>query len=451
MERSQDIPKVFLFLQGPPSIFARTVGDELELLGHKALRINLCSGDWLDWNDRRSVSYRGRLENWKAYLKRYMLKHGVTDLVYYADRQPYHVAAVEVAKELGVVCTTYENGYLRPDWLTLERLGMSAHSLFPEDPDVIRKEAKGLPEIDRRKLYGYPFINEAYNEVLYNMANVVARVFYPFYRRDKFYHPFPEYISNIPRLLLAGRRDKIAGHLIDDLIASGCPYYVFPLQLQSDYQLRYNSPFNHIGEAVEMVLRSFSRSAPVSARLVFKIHPLDNGLEPWKRIIRQTAKKYGVKKRSYFIDGGNLDKLLVNAQGALTINSTTGIHALRAGCRTKILGIAAYDMPGLTSQSDIDGFWTETEPPDAELLDALERLLAASIQLKGCFYTDKGRRAAAYVMARRLAEDRVNLPGALCKEPPRLQKARDLGIATTFDEQMADPTKTERWRHAWVD
>lgn len=440
---------VVLFLQGPPGVFARTIADSLEAKGVKTLRVNLSAGDWLGWHDRRCTSYRGGLENWPEWLRTFIKSNNVTHIVYYADRVPYHVAAAEIGAELGATCLTFENGYLRPDWITLEHDGMSSHSRFPEDPDLIRETGLLLPEIDRRPLYKYPFVNEAVNEVSYNMANVIFALAFPGYVRDKLYHPLIDYLSNIPRLALASSRNRRAYHVIDDIIATGLPYYVFPLQLQSDYQLRYNSQYDHIGDAAEEVVVSFKKNAPSAARLVFKVHPLDNGIEPWSRILGQIAKKHGVKNRVLLVDGGNLEQLLKNAAGALTINSTTGLHALRVGCPTKVLGIALYDIAGLTCQKSLDEFWRSGTAPDPELLDALERLLAATIQVKGCFYTKEGREAAASLMAERMIADTVNLPGALCKSPPRLEKARSRNIATTFSEQLKSRGKTEQWSHVW--
>ncbi|WP_269582395.1 capsule biosynthesis protein [Roseibium sp. Sym1] len=440
---------VVLFLQGPPGVFARTIADSLEKAGAKTCRVNLCAGDWLGWHDRRCTSYRGSLEDWPDWLRSFCVQRKVTHIVYYADRVPYHVAAAEVGAELGLTCLTYENGYLRPDWITLEHCGMSAHSRFPDDPDLIRRLGSALPDIDRRPRYRYPFINEAVNEVSWNVANVFFALAYPRYVRDKLYHPIIDYLSNIPRFALARRRNRHANHVIDDIISTDLPYYVFPLQLQSDYQLRFNSQYDHIAEAAEEVIHSFAQHAPSAARLVFKIHPLDNGMEPWVRILRTIAKKHGVKKRVLLVDGGKLNLLLEHAAGSLTINSTTGLHSLRARCPTKVLGIALYDLPGLTCQKSLDEFWRHGSAPDAELLDALERLLAASIQVKGCFYTREGREAAADLMAERIVNDTVNQPDALCDRPPRLEKAVSRGIATTFAQQLKTRGKTERWSHAW--
>jgi len=440
---------VVLLLQGPPGVFARTIADSLETAGAKTLRVNLCAGDWLGWHDSRCTSYRGSLEGWPDWLRSYCLEHKVTHIVYFADRVPYHVAASEIGAELGLTCLAYENGYLRPDWITLEHFGMSAHSRFPEDPDLIRRLGAPLPEIDRRPRYKYPFVNEALNEVTWNMANVVFSLAYPGYVRDKLYHPLIDYLSNIPRFALAARRNRHARHVIDDIISTSLPYYVFPLQLQSDYQLRFNSQYGHIAEAADEVIASFAANAPNAARLVFKIHPLDNGMEPWSRILRSISKKHGVKKRVFLVDGGDLSQLLAHAAGSLTINSTTGLHALRVGCPTKVLGIALYDIPGLTCQKPLDEFWRQGSAPDGALLDCLERLLAASIQVKGCFYTKEGREAAANLMAERIVNGTVNQPKAFYDPPPRLAKAKARGIATTFAEQLQTRGKTERWTHAW--
>ncbi|MCK7612103.1 capsule biosynthesis protein [Roseibium sediminicola] len=440
---------VALFLQGPPGKFARTIADSLEAVGAKTCRVNLCAGDWLNWHDNRCTSYGGSLRDWPNWLRSFCRENNVTHIIYYADRVPYHVAAAEIGAELGLTCLAYENGYLRPDWITLEHYGMSAHSRFPADPDLIRRLGADLPEIDRTPLYRYPFINEALNEVSWNMANVIFPLAFPGYVRDKLYHPLIDYLSNIPRFSLARRRNRHAKHVIDDIISTNLPYYVFPLQLQSDYQLRFNSQYDHIAEAAEEVIVSFAAHAPSAARLVFKIHPLDNGMEPWAKILRTLAKKHRVKKRVLLVDGGDLNQLLTHAAGSLTINSTTGLHALRVGCPTKVLGIATYDIPGLTCQKDLDAFWRNGTAPDTHLLDCLERLLAAAIQVKGCFYTKEGREAAATLMAERIVNDTVNQPQALCEPPPRLAIAKSRGIATNFAEQLRKRGKTERWTHAW--
>lgn len=321
--------RTILFLQGPPSDFPRVVADELEARGHRTLRVNLSLSDWLLWHDHRCTSFRGRLNAWPDYIRAFMRDNGVTDLVYYQDRFPYHSAALEVARDLGVTTVAYENGYLRPDWITVEREGMSVRSLFPEDPEAIRKAAAPLSDVPMEVRYPHPFWLEATHEVLFHLVNAFDFLFFPRFNQDKYYHPVFEYLSTIPRLLLARRRDRHANILISDLIESGAPYFVFPLQLQSDYQLRYNAQYPHLANALELVVASFARNAHASARLVVKVHPMDQGIEPWRRIVKKLARKYDVKRRVYLVDGGQLVTLLQHTAGALMVNSTTGLHAVR--------------------------------------------------------------------------------------------------------------------------
>ena len=56
--------RVVLFLQGHPSFFARDLANEIERLGHRALRINLCAGDALYWIGRPSDIRPWRSTTW---------------------------------------------------------------------------------------------------------------------------------------------------------------------------------------------------------------------------------------------------------------------------------------------------------------------------------------------------------------------------------------------------
>ncbi|MTI16953.1 capsular biosynthesis protein [Rhodobacteraceae bacterium RKSG542] len=441
--------RAFLFLQGPPSFFARDMANHCEAWGVRTYRINLCIGDWLFWHDKRATSYRGSLNDWPEFLEGFIADHGITDVVYYQDRFPYHAAALELCRKIGVACYAYEFGYLRPDWITLERDGMGAYSRFPLSADKIRAIAADSPKMDSRPLYPYPFWQEAVGEVVYNLSNFFLFWTYLRFDRDKYYNPLVEYLSILPRLFRSNRKNRAANMLIEDVIESGASYFVFPLQLQSDYQLRYNSQFDHLGEAIELVLESFARSAPKAQRLVFKVHPLDNGIEPWVSLIKKTAKAYGVKRRVHVIDGGNLTTLLKHASGAIMVNSTTGLHALRLMCPVKILGIALYDVEGITFQDGLDAFWNRPSPPDRELLADLEKALAATIQVRGNFYTREGRQVAAISATRMLIENRINSLGALEEVPPRLSRARELGIPTSLLEQIKSRGQKDRILSAW--
>ncbi|WP_417772576.1 capsule biosynthesis protein [Stappia sp.] len=441
--------RTVLFLQGPPSDFPRVVADALAARGHRTLRINFSLSDWVLWHDTRCSSFRGRLADWPEFLETFLREHGVTHIVCYQDRFPYHSAALEVARRLGVAVIAYENGYLRPDWITAELDGMSVRSRFPSDPAQIHAAAASLAPVDIKLRYPHPFWLEAVHEVVFHVVNALDFLVFRNFDQDKFYHPIFEYLSMIPRLVLGKRRDRLANVLIEDLIESGAPYFVFPLQLQSDYQLRYNAPFGHLSEALDKVIASFAAHAHEAARLVVKIHPMDQGIEPWRRIVRNLARRHGVKRRVHVVDGGHLVTLLQHTAGALMVNSTTGLHAVRLRCPVKVLGIAVYDMPGLTCQLSLDRFWRTPQVPEVETCDAVQRLMAHSIQVQGNFYTREGKTAAAVELARRIEEGTINLPGANEVPAPRIERARSLGIPVDFEGEMAARGRTGLWRRAW--
>lgn len=420
--------RVILFLQGHPSFFARDLAAEIERLGHRALRINLCAGDALYWLGRPSVSYRGSLSAWPHYLADFIAREGVTDIVYFADRLPYHRAALQVARASGVRAVTFEFGYLRPDWITLERSGMSAQSHFPDDPATIRRIAAEVPAPDLEERYRYGFLAEAVNEVAFNLVTYFAWPLFPRYDADKYYHPLVDYVSYIPRLLASRRHGRKAVALMSRMIGDRTPYFLAPLQMQSDYQLRANSPYRHQRDMIEEVVASFAADAPADAHLVFKIHPLDNGLERWPRVIAAAAAKGGVTPRVHVIDGGNLALMIRRAAGTVLINSTVGLYALRFGCPVKVLGFAVYDIDGLCHRGPLSTFWRTPTRPDKELTAAFVRALAGTIQVKGNFFTRAGRRVAIPALAQRLVADTVNAPGAFVDPPPRLARARAMDV-----------------------
>ncbi len=418
-------PRVFLFLQGPSSPIFAKIADRLEQRGHLCLRINLNPGDRIFWRRKGGYNYRGRGGiAWKTYVTRFMHEHGVTDLVLLGEERDYHQIAVGVAKASNIDVSIIEMGYLRPDWLTLEKDGMSSNSHFPADPAAILGAARSLPEPDWKKRHTQSFVAEAAYDLLYNLPNVFLWFLYPHYRRHALFHPLAEYAGWVMRLIGEGKRKSQAKSLIDTLLAGDAPFFVYPLQLQTDFQLRAHSPYNDQREAIEAVLSSFAGHAPPASRLIVKVHPLDNGLINWQSFLTHLASRLGVGERVTFLDGGDLNALLAKAAGTVTVNSTVGLTALQMGRPVKVLGAAIFDIAGLSDQAGLGEFWRKPMPPVEDLRTAFFRLLAATIQVRGNFYSAGGTDAGADAIAGRLHEQSVNQPGAFVDPPPRRKPAK---------------------------
>ncbi len=417
-----------LILQGPPGPFSRQLGRAFEARGCKVTRVNFCLGDWLTWPGRGARNFRRSRLEWAGYLETLIAREGITDILYFGDRKPYHKIAAEVAGRMGVRAISYEFGYLRPDWIIVERGGQSSQSHFPDDLDTIRAAAEGLPKADRTLKYPYPFRNEAFHEVFYNLVSYFLWFTFPRYDADRYYNPMHDYLSYIPRLIGDKRAEAAAKAEVERLAGGGKRFFVLPLQKQEDYQIRANAPHDGLHPYIREVIASFASHAPDDTELVVKLHPLDNGIEPFRRTVRRAAREAGVADRVSFIDGGDLGKLMRATAGVITLNSTVGLHALQAHAPVKCLGIAVYDIAGLTHQGPLDRFWTEATPPDPKDVEALVRLMADAIHVKGCFHTREGRVAGAAAIADKVLAGTIN-KGAFVEPPPRLARARAMGIA----------------------
>jgi capsular polysaccharide export protein len=413
----------FLFLQGPIARFFDRLGGALIARGHRVHRINLHFGDQLFWR-LPATNYRGRFEDWRGFVGAMLDQHQVTDLVLHGDRRPYHIVAAEEARARGIAVIATDLGYVRPDWITLEHDGMTTYSRFPRDPAAIRALAAKLPEPQPGPSFHTPFWLIAVLDVAYNLGLVFGRPFYPHYRYHSIVHPFAEYAgwiwSRLKKLFTARTTAAEKCRLQTE---SGS-YFLVPLQISTDFQIRGHSPFRDVREAVHEIIASFAASGS-DRKLVFVVHPLDNGLIGWSRFVARLARRFAVAEQVQVLDGGTPTDLLRNAAGIVTINSTIGVTALHHGVPVKVLGNAVFDVAGLTCQSSLAAFWHDPPPPDPALMAAFLRALIGTTQVKGGYYERASQNCAIAGFVERLEQRLYPLP-PLGEEDLALRQPREL-------------------------
>nr|WP_311766182.1 capsular biosynthesis protein [Neorhizobium tomejilense] len=331
-----------------------------------------------------------------------------------------HATAAEIGMEDGIRIHVLEHGYLRPDWLTIEPDGMSGHSRFPQAPRDIERLAAGNPAVAPGGLYRSSFLTYAFYDLAYHVPNVLLGwLVHPHYRTHGPVHPAVEYAGWIWKALTAMRRRREAEKAITGCLSPGAGegirLFLFPLQLPGDYQIRSQSPGGDLLQLVEATIASFARQAPLESRMLFKVHPIDNGLSRWKTRIGAAAERHGIADRMFVADGGKTDDLIGRSAGVVTVNSTVGLTALSLGKPVIALGSAIYDVPGLTFQGSLAAFWQRPMPPDADLFDAFIRALAATTQVRGGFIGNQAIRAGVENVVERLLEPEDRLPLALRK------------------------------------
>jgi capsular polysaccharide export protein len=424
------LPRSFLFLQGPISNFFDRLGRALIARGHRVHRVNLHFGDQLFWR-LPATNFRGRFDDWRGFIAAQLEKHQITDLVLHGDRRPYHIVAAEEARARGIAVFATDLGYVRPDWITLEYDGMTTYSRFPRDPEAIRALAAELGPPDLEPRFHNPFWLIATLDMAYNLGLVFGRPLFPRYRYHSIVHPFTEYagwLCSRGRRLFTTRAANAEKARLQEAPGS---YFLVPLQLATDYQIRAHSPFRDGSEAVREIIASYARSGS-RRELVFIAHPLDNGLIAWDRVIARVAREFGVADRVLSLPGGTPPALLRNAAGVVTINSTIGITALYLGVPVKALGNAVFDIPGLTSRTSLDRFWESPTPPDPDLMAAFLRALAGTTQVKGGYYERTSQECAIAGFIDRLENRPYPLPRLtpddFAARPPRLA-ARTVVVA----------------------
>ena len=380
------MPKRFLFLQGVSSPFFARLADSLIAQRHAVFKVNFNCGDAAYWLPRGASNFRGAVTALPDWLAAKFASLGATDIVLFGDRRPIHVAAIAVAKRIGVTVHVFEEGYFRPNWVTLERGGVNKYSALPRDPDWYLKNAPRIAEQSYQPVHT-PLSVRAAHDIAYHLANLGNVIGYPGYQTHRPYNAVIEYAGLARRfasLKFYERGDKI---ICDQLVNKKTPFFLLPLQLDSDAQIREFSAFSGMREVIDTVVKSFARAAPTEAHLLIKNHPLDTGFVDYSSVIAKVTKACGVKDRVHFIETGDANPLLTRALGVVVVNSTVGTAALDAGKPVKTLADPIYNLAGLTFQGELDDFWKHGAMPEPILNAAFRKMVMHATLVNGGFYT----------------------------------------------------------------
>ncbi|MEM8826256.1 MAG: capsular biosynthesis protein, partial [Pseudomonadota bacterium] len=316
---------------------------------------------------------------------------GVTDLIVYGDCRRVHAEAVAAANARTIAVHVFEEGYLRPGWMTLERGGVNGFSPLPRDPQAIRQRAAALGPPPAPPALPPSGRTRGWGTFMYYTRSHWKRLLLrdPAYPWHRGIWPLTEGLGYARRWLrrvsdarlTAAARAKI----------SGKRYFVLPLQMDADFQLRNHAQVLSMRTGLARILDDFAANAPPDTWLIVKEHPHDNGLVTWHGLIHG--------ERVVHSPGGDLDDMLAGAAGLVTINSTSAMAALAGGVPVKALGSAIYDVPGLTHQGDLAAFWDTPEPPDADLWTAFRSVVIHDALVAG----DHGSEAGLALLVERAA------------------------------------------------
>ncbi|MGV3570686.1 MAG: capsule biosynthesis protein [Ramlibacter sp.] len=376
--------KKVLLLQGPVGPFFARLAADLREAGAEVHKVNFNAGDWI-YYPRNAMNYRGPMDQWPAWLEQQMRRLGIEVVFLFGDCRPIHMEARVLATRLGVELWVFEEGYVRPDFVTLERFGVNGYSKLPRISDAYRQE---LPAVPEQQPVGNAYWAMVRCGCTYFTVGSLGKPFFPHY-----VHHRPLALSEaVPWVRSAWRklwyRWKERGQEDKLITYFSRRFFLVPLQVHNDAQVTVHADLTGVENFIETTIRSFAHHAPKDTLLVFKHHPMDRGYRSYSRFIRAAARKSKIGKRVVYIHDQHLPTLLSHARGVVVINSTVGLSALHHGTPTMVCGNALYDLPGLTYQGRLDDFWAAAPKtrPNATLYRRFRHHLIAKTQLNGSFY-----------------------------------------------------------------
>lgn len=384
----------FLFLQGPHGPFFQRLGKMLERAGASVWRVGFNRGDRAFWSGESFIPFRGTQEDWPATIRALLVARDVTDVVLYGDTRFIHAEAVRAARAMGITVHVFEEGYLRPYWVTYERGGSNGHSRLMDTPvpqmqAALAQMDMDLPDAPAR--WG-DMRQHMFWGALYHWF--VLTGFWDF----RNFRPHRKLTVGQEFLLYCKRLALLPVHRWERMLATfrikhgGFPYHLVLLQLEHDASFQMHSPFKSMTEFLAMVMEGFAKGAAPHHHIVFKAHPLEDGRVPVAREIRRLAREHGVEGRVHFVRGGKLAQLLNHARSAVTVNSTAGQQVLWRGLPLKTFGAAVYAKPEFVSSQPLETFFAAPERPDTRAYRDYRHYLLETSQLVGGFYSSRGRR-----------------------------------------------------------
>ena len=380
--------KNILLLQGPYGTFFKKLENFLRGNGACTYSVCLNAGDRFFSNKDNIIDYKGKKEAWVSFIKQILVDYKIHKIFLFGDCRYYQRAAIQEANELGIECFVFEEGYIRPDFITLEKSGVNAFSSACRSRSFY--DNMNLNDLISPKILS---ANIKYSRVVgqtivYYILMNVLKFRYPYYEHHLKTSCLKEAFYGI-RNVLRKMRFKISERNVAKQLQTkfSKKYYFVPLQTHTDYQIRTHSNYDSMEAFIKEVLFSFARHAPKESFLIFKHHPMDRGRKNYARFIKKISVNLGINDRVMAVHDVHLPTCLKNAVGTVTINSTVGLSSLYHKIPTIALGSTLYDIEGLTCKGmRLNDFWNDYKAPDTLLYKKFRLYLIEKTQLNGSFY-----------------------------------------------------------------
>lgn len=384
-----DESRRILLLQGPIGPYFFQLGQFLHKQGKEVCKLNFNGGDAFYYppNDL-TYTYLGETKDFLNYLIEFIEQHEIDAVVCFGHKRIYHDIAKQACQNFeGVDFWSFEEGYLRPYYITFEKWGVNSASVLPRDAQFYLDHEPNIPKSREPRPLVSSFFVRFWLAMHYYMAIYFCRNQFKNYIHHRDY----KVLNYMAAWATSGWR-KWAYKPKECLLAKSIEnndfpeFFIVPLQVHNDSQVKSFGCAKNVPAFVRNVLRSFAKGAEKDIHIIFKHHPMDRGFNHYGALIAKLSKKYGIEDRVHYVFDIPMPVFLRKAKGMVVINSTSGLSALLHNMPVKVLGQAPYDFSGLTDQQPLSRFWSNPQKPDPNVFNAYRSYLLCRTQLNANFY-----------------------------------------------------------------
>lgn len=372
-----------LMLQGPIGPLFHRIAKWKRSLGCRVTRVVFNGGDKYFCPDSEAVEFCDTLREWPTHLRCLILLHKIDGVLLFGQSRPVHQEAIRICRLRGIRVFVMEEGYIRPGFMTLELGGVNAESKTLINYRLAQNLA-GTSTLAPARVRHHRLRVTGHAMLYYLFLKLGARYYagYVHHRHTSIFHYARYWVGAALHYPLTWWQDRKALASLDERR----PYFLLPLQIDSDAQVVFHSRFLGVLPFVEEVMKSFALHASPDTQLVIKQHPLARGHLGMRASIISMAERYGIRHRVIFVYSCKIYQLLAKVSGVVTINSTVGLQAIAHCAALKVMGDAVYDHPDVVDSQPLDSFWSAPRKPDPAKAERFHRELKLLTQVPVAIY-----------------------------------------------------------------
>lgn len=382
--------KNVLLLQGPMGIFFNSLRKELIENNCNVYQIAFNYGDRFFCNDKKNlIDFNLDVSEFSCFFTKIILEKKIDVIFLFGDSRKYHKIARNIINKSfkdKIKLYVFEEGYIRPNYITLEENGVNANSSKLENYCPVKFKNKTHKfDLNNNQIPNIFYYGMFYSIIYFLLLNI-------FHYKFKFYkhHKDISLYTNLKYGIKSFIRKyyyKFSEKKYDFIYTKS--FYLVPLQVYNDFQISEHSKYNHIGEFIEEILNNYKLSGSDDF-IVFKHHPMDRGFKNYSSEINHLVNKLSLsKEKIIYIHDFNLPMLLKKAKGVIVINSTVGLSALYHERPLLVMGESNYKYHKIVNNVNMIDFLKKPIKPNKKEIAKFYNYLLNSTQIYGNFYNIK--------------------------------------------------------------